>query len=72
MLVFLSLGLSGCSSTGDQEPSPPETNASPATAIQATSSETALICDRSPTWLNPRILPLPGVVPTWLRPNESF
>jgi hypothetical protein len=27
---------------------------------------------RPPTWLNPRIPPLPGAVPAWLRPDESF
>ena len=27
---------------------------------------------RSPAWLNPRVPPLPGAAPAWLRPDESF
>jgi hypothetical protein len=27
---------------------------------------------RGPTWLNPRVPPLPGAGPAWLRPDESF
>ncbi len=27
---------------------------------------------RSPAWLNPRVPPLPGAGPAWLRPDESF
>jgi 4-amino-4-deoxy-L-arabinose transferase-like glycosyltransferase len=27
---------------------------------------------RPPTWLNPRLPPLPGAAPAWLRPDESF
>ena len=27
---------------------------------------------RGPAWLNPRLPPLPGAAPAWLRPDESF
>ena len=27
---------------------------------------------RGPAWLNPRLPPLPGAAPAWLRPDETF
>jgi hypothetical protein len=34
--------------------------------------ELAAVFTRAPTWLNPRLPPLPGAAPAWLQPDESF